>query len=114
LAPLRWRRLPAWVSSRPELASLGLTLAQATAEGRLADVVRADGARVVVDRESGAFLGLHATGVGAIGLVRGAAALLSPDGVAHSDLDLPPSPVAADVAAAGAVLRAAGIVTPVV
>lgn len=113
VAPLRWRQLPAWVSSRPELASLGLTHPQALAEGRLADVVRAGGARVVVDRESGAFLGLHATGTGAIGLVRGAAALLTPAGAARPDPDLLPAPAPADLAAAGAVLRAAGVPIPV-
>jgi glycolate oxidase len=74
--PLRWRRLPQWVSSRPQLASLGMTLAQAVAEGRVARVVRVGEARVVVDDETGAFLGLQATGEGAIGLARGAAALL--------------------------------------
>lgn len=113
VAPLRWRQLPSWVSCRPELGSLGLTHGQAVAEGRLADVVRAGGARVVVDRESGAFLGLHATGEGAIGLVRGAAALLTPRGAARPDPDLLPDPVAADLAAAGAVLRAAGVPLPV-
>ncbi len=113
LAPLRWRRLPTWVSSRPELASLGLTVAQASAEGYLAEVKRVGGARVVVDRETGLFLGLQATGAGAIGLVRGAAAILSPADAARPEPALLPDPLPADCETGRAVLAAAGIVVPV-
>jgi dihydrolipoamide dehydrogenase len=113
VAPLRWRRLPQWVSSRPQLASLGLTLAQAVAEGRVARVARVGEARVVVDDETGAFLGLQATGDGAIALVRGAAVLLSPADAARPEPALLPDPLPADVAAGRAVLAAAGIVVPV-
>jgi dihydrolipoamide dehydrogenase len=112
VAPLRWRRLPAWVSSRPELASLGITFAQAGAEGYLADLKRVGGARVVVDRETGAFLGLQATGEGAIALVRGAAAILSPTDAARPDPALLPDPTPADLEAGRAVLAAAGIALP--
>ncbi len=113
VAPLRWRRLPTWVSSRPELASLGLTAAQATAEGYLADVKRAGGARVVVERETGRFLGLQATGAGAIGLVRGVAAILSPADAARPEPALLPDPLPADREAGRALLAAAGVVVPV-
>lgn len=114
VAPLRWRRLPSWVSSRPELASLGLTAAQAAAEGYLAGVKRVGGARVVVDDETGSFLGLQATGPGAIALVRGAAAILSPVDAARPDPALLPDPVPADLAAGRVVLAAAGVAIPVV
>jgi pyruvate/2-oxoglutarate dehydrogenase complex dihydrolipoamide dehydrogenase (E3) component len=113
VAPLRWRRLPTWVSSRPELASLGLTLAQAAAEGRLADLRRVGPARVVVDRETGSFLGLQATGDGAIALVRGAAAVLSPADAARPEPSFLPDPLPADREAGRAVLAAAGIAIPV-
>ncbi len=114
VAPLRWRRLPTWVSSRPELASLGLTSAQAAAEGYLASVKRVGDARVVVDEETGLFLGLQATGDGAIALVRGAAVILSPADAARPDPALLPDPLPADLAAGRAVLHGGRrIVVPV-
>jgi dihydrolipoamide dehydrogenase len=113
VAPLRWRRLPTWVSSRPGIASLGLTAAQAAAEGYRVRVERVGDARVVVDEEAGSCLGLQATGPGAIALVRGAAAILSPADAARPDPALLPDPLPVDLAAGRAVLAAAGISVPV-
>ena len=119
-AAIPWRRCAGGDCRRgcragPELASLGLTAAQAAAEGCLADVqARRRRARGGGPARPGRSSACRRPATGAIALVRGAAAILSPADAARPDPALLPDPVPADLAAGRAVLAAAGIAIPVV
>jgi dihydrolipoamide dehydrogenase len=89
LPPIRYRDLPLWLTCQPAIATVGISAAQAQAEGYSVRVSRVaiagletmvspngDGrlASAVFDRETGRLLGVHAVGPQATTLVLGAVA----------------------------------------